>query len=175
MFNILIPSVKAVSVSMPKMPDICIPRVLLPDDSSSSALLLPFLATFYYQSVQLEELADNSLSLHPIHQHCPEMNVVGNQRCEHVTELAPRKRPTFNICSSFSPFCIKSCRIRSSVSLRCSRNASFVRRFAYSLKLYAANWLACRSSWRYCPWLTSPVLFIIARPLRSIAMVCWTY
>jgi hypothetical protein len=31
-----------------------------------------------------------------------------------------------------------------------SRNASLVRRFAYSLKLYAANCSPCRSSCRYC-------------------------
>ena len=53
--------------------------------------------------------------------------------------------PTFIICSSFKPRCMKSCIFRSSTSVLCSWKESFVLRLAYSRKLYAANWLDCRS------------------------------
>ena len=52
---------------------------------------------------------------------------------------------TFIICSSFRPHCMKSCTFRSSTSVLCSWKESFVLRLAYSRKLYAANWLDCRS------------------------------
>jgi len=59
---------------------------------------------------------------------------------------------TFIDCNSFKPFCINSWISLSSWTSLCSLNASLVRRLAYSLKLYAANWLPCRNNWRYCSW-----------------------
>lgn len=64
------------------------------------------------------------------------------------TVLIDRYRPTFNICSSFNPFCISSCIRRPSVSVECSRKASRVLRLAYSLKLYAANCVLVRNKER---------------------------
>jgi hypothetical protein len=56
---------------------------------------------------------------------------------------------TFIICNSFSPFCINSCISLSSCTSLCSLNESRVRRFAYSLKLYAANCSPCLNNCRY--------------------------
>lgn len=46
-----------------------------------------------------------------------------------------RRGRTFIICSSFRPFCTSSCIFLWSSTALFSRNASRVRRFAYSLKL----------------------------------------
>ena len=68
--------------------------------------------------------------------------------CKIDLAMTQKMSPTFSTCNSFNPFCISSCIRRSSVSLLCSRNASLALRFAYSLKLYAANCRACRSNER---------------------------
>jgi hypothetical protein len=77
-----------------------------------------------------------------------------NRRCTLVWRWLADARPkdyrrTLKTCSSFNPFCISSCIRLASVSVLCSRKASFVLRLAYSRKLYAANWFACRNKERY--------------------------
>jgi len=57
---------------------------------------------------------------------------------------------TFKTCNSFKPFCISSWISLGSCTSLCSLNESLVLRFAYSLKLYAANCWPCRNNWRYC-------------------------
>lgn len=56
---------------------------------------------------------------------------------------------TFSTCNSFKPFCINSWISLSSITSLCSRNESLVLRFAYSLKLYAANCPPCLNNCRY--------------------------
>lgn len=74
-----------------------------------------------------------------------------------VPSVKPRLQRTLIICSSFSPLCISSCILLSSTSPLCSRKASIVLRFAYSRKLYAANWRDCRSNERnYIDWPERP-------------------
>jgi hypothetical protein len=68
---------------------------------------------------------------------------------------------TFNTCNSFNPCCVNSCIRRASLSVLCSRNASLVRRFAYSLKLYAANCLDWRRRERYSDRTSTAVVLAI--------------
>jgi hypothetical protein len=119
--------------------------------------------TFDHQSIQLVELTDKCLSLCQRRISNDSINVSLLLNC-HVQFLDFSRSQgvcafsiipsnfhalTFNICNSFNPFWINSCTLRGSCSLLFSLNASLVLRFAYSLKLYAANCSLCRSSCRY--------------------------
>ena len=119
----------------------------------------------YNEPIKLEELADDGL---PLWFNCKHLMpnesldalcnslVVPTSSPPSCIEHALCDVPTFIICNSLSPFCIRSCFIRSSVTTLCSRKASLVRRFAYSLKLYAENCLDWRRRERYwmCRGLT---------------------
>lgn len=129
---------------------------------------------FNHQTIQLEELTDNSLSLsEPKYQHhIPVYSnttpIINSSPCSISAFQQLRSTPlhyhrtspflsgpksirshTFMPCNSRNPFCINSCFCLSSCTPLCSRKASRVRRFAYSRKLYAANCSPCRNNWRY--------------------------
>lgn len=80
-----------------------------------------------------------------------------------TTPSQPESR-TFITCSSLRPCCTSSCTLRGSSTDLFSRKASLVRRFAYSRKLYAVNWLPCRNSWRYC---ATPDVSVLVLPNSS--------
>lgn len=131
------------------------------------------LSTLNYQSIHLIELTDNRLplsyiskypeaALHPPSGHPARPDAFPAQ----PLQVQERVERTFKICNSFKPFCINSCISLSSLTPRCSLNASLVRRFAYSLKLYAANCSPCLNNCRYCHTI-SPVLCKLNNYIRA--------
>ena len=130
--------------------------LLLPDNPALAARLLARLAALDHQPVQLEELTHDRLPLQS--QSAQRSAKIGpstaTRASSHVTSK-PRTRlgeagRTLSTLSSLSPFCTSSCTSRASATSLCARNASIVRRFAYSRKLYDANSRDCRSSERNC-------------------------
>ena len=114
------------------------------------------LPTFDDQSIELEELTDDRLSLSRP-RHSSASSSVSCVRPSLVDVLASDKKdtPTFIICNSCKPFCMSSWTRRASCSSRCSRKASPARLLPYSRKLYAANCWLCRSRERYCSIVNS--------------------
>jgi hypothetical protein len=121
--------------------------IFLPYNISIVALLLALLPALYDQSIHLEELADDSLPLKKTSQRTsmyqPPIGALQLSRVFLVLRLAlpfdssPSFEVvrTFNICSSFWPFCKSSCTLLSSAIPLLSRKASRVLRLAYSRKL----------------------------------------
>lgn len=148
------------------------PSILLPYNSTAVASLFPSLSSFHYQSIQLEELAHHRLSLRHISSAChSRARPTHNWTSPSIHPSSDLQLHTFNTCSSFNPCCVNSCIRRASLSVLCSRNASLVLRFAYSLKLYAANWFDWRRSERKSDRTSKlVVLAIVGNLVKEMAM-----
>jgi hypothetical protein len=105
--------IESASTSASFLEDRSLPMIFLSDDVSIIALLLAFLPAFYYQSIHLEELTNDSLPLGRTSQHqsmyrsqvlalqlsC--MFLVLRLGLPFDSSLSSEVVHTFNICSSF--------------------------------------------------------------------------